>query len=102
MNNDKIEIYKDQKLLNLTQKFTELRSEEVEFFLFNVEITRNGRTREDIARDMISVYETTNEYLRTHYPDNSVAVTWIVTNQFSANLLKERLQDNDSKISTSS
>ncbi|NBD74035.1 hypothetical protein GVX82_03265 [Patescibacteria group bacterium] len=95
MSADKIEVYKDEKLLELTQRMAMLRQEEVEFFLSNLEITSKGRTREDVARGMITVYEETNAHLKNHYPDNTVAISWIGTNQFSANLLKERISDPD-------
>jgi len=95
MQTDKIEAYKDEKLLELTQRMAMLSQEEVEFFLSNVEVTSKGRTREDVARDMIAVYEETNSHLKNHYPDNTVATSWIGTNQFSADLLKERISYSD-------
>jgi hypothetical protein len=95
MNTDKIEVYKDKKLLELTQRMAMLSQEEVELLLSNVEVTSKGRTREDVAREMIIAYEETNTHLKSHYPDNTVAASWIGTNQFSANLLKERISDSD-------
>lgn len=97
MSTDEIEVYKDEKLLDLTQRMATLSQEEVEFFLSNIEVTSKGRTREDVARDMIVIYEETNEHLKNLYPDNTVAFSWIGTNQFSANLLKERISDPDSQ-----
>ena len=95
---DKIEIYKDEKLLDLTKRMVMLDKEEAEFFFSNIEKTSKGRTKEDIARDMILVYEETNNYLKDNYPDNSVAIIWIGTNQFSADILKDKLSEIDSGI----
>lgn len=93
MDNDRIEVYKDETLLNLTQKMGNLSEEEVEIFLSDLKVTGKGRTREDIAKDMIVVYEETNKYLKNKYPDNAVANCWIGVNDFSAKLLKERLKN---------
>lgn len=95
MGTDKIEIYKDKRLLELTQKMAVLSQEEVEFFFSDIKTTKKGRTRGGVARDMVLIYEATNEYLKNHYPDNTVATSWVGTNQFSADFLKERLSISD-------
>jgi hypothetical protein len=98
MSADKIEIYKDEKLLELTHRMVMLNKEEAEILFSDVKVTNKGRLPENIARDMITVYEETNEYLKIHYPENIVATSWIDTNQFSANLLKEHVSDSDLSI----
>lgn len=99
MDKDKNEIYEDEKLLNLRQRMAILDKEEFELFFSNIEKTSSGRTREDVARDMIIVYEETNEYLKNKYSNNAVATSWIGVNQFSANLLKEGIPGYDSHAS---
>ncbi len=99
MSTDNIEVYKDKKILELTQRMAILSQEEFEFFLCNVEVTKGGRTREDVTRDMITVYSEANSHLKNHYPNNTVATSWFGVNQFCANLLKARISDSGPHIS---
>jgi len=93
MNKDNPEVYKDEKLLKLAKRMVILNQEEFEFFFSDAKIINKGRALENITRDMIAVYEETNKYIEANYPDNALGNSWIGTNQFSVNLLKERISD---------
>lgn len=95
MSEDKIEIYRDEKLLELAARMNQLLAEELEMWTSSAGITSNGKRVEEWAKDMVAAYEETNEYLRNHYPNNTVADSWIGTNQFSAKLVQEQFLDPD-------
>jgi len=88
-NSDKIEIYKDDKLLNLRGKWNALEVAELNFLLSKTEVDKNGRTVCDVARDEITVLEETNAHLRSYYDSNGVAKRWLAVNQFTIDRLKE-------------
>lgn len=86
---DEIKVYKDQELMSLTRCMRLLLQEEASFFNDKDIVNERGRTIQDVARDMIEVYERTNTHLELHYPMNAVAESWKGVNAFSALSLKE-------------
>lgn len=86
---DEIKVYTDDTLMDLGNSFALLQSEETNFFLDKNEVNHAGRTMSDVAKDMIALYEKTNEHLKTAYPDNPVAESWIAVNNLSSKLLSE-------------
>ena len=75
--------------MELGNGFAMLQSEETNFFLDKSEVNHAGRTMSDVAKDMIALYDKTNEHLKTAYPNNTVAESWIAVNNFSSKLLRE-------------
>jgi len=86
---NEIKVYTDEKLMDLRKRFSSLEIEETGFLINQEEINENNRTMKDVANDMISIYQETNNYLKSSYPNNKVAESWIAINEFCANLLKE-------------
>lgn len=86
---DEIKVYTDNTLMELGNSFAMLQSEETNFFLDKNEVNHAGRTMKNVAEDMIALYEKTNEHLKTAYPNNTVAESWIAVNNLSARLLRE-------------
>lgn len=87
-----IPVYKDEVLLEGIHNFSELQIEEVGFLLGTEKVNEKGRSMNDVSRDLITLYDKTNKYLASKYPNNKVAESWIATNAFHANCLKEMLQ----------
>jgi hypothetical protein len=91
MQTRKSEISQDIKLRQLSHEMGRLSSEEVGFQLGENKINEKGRTMDDITKDMIKVYQKTNDYLAQRYPDEKIATDWIATNKISLKILQEKL-----------
>jgi hypothetical protein len=88
---DNIPVYKDEFLLKVIGRFSELQTEEVGFLLNKEIVNEQGRSMSDVSKDLIALYNETNKYLASKYPSNKVAELWIATNAFHAECLKEML-----------
>lgn len=88
---DNIPVYKDEFLLKGIGRFSELQIEEVGFLLSKEKLNEKGRSMSDVSKDLIALYNETNKYLANKYPNNKIADSWIATNTFHAEHLKEML-----------